>query len=160
MPINAFGLLKSDFNHSSQVLINLRLYRNNSTHYGLCQEIRKAFLKNALLQLGDNDSLDIVTFGMVFLLRHDFIILHFQSTVCLNLYDCRGGNSINQHVHIYNNCYYTLNLKRTISPSCITYSLPSRRTSPFSFADAIVPHDIRSLYETISARIKPFSKSV
>ena len=34
---------------------------------------------------------------------------------------------------------YTLKRKRTISPSFITYSLPSLRTKPFSFAVTIFP---------------------
>lgn len=54
---------------------------------------------------------------------------------------------------------YTLNLNRTISPSCITYSLPSLLTSPFSFAAFIEPHSIRSSKDTTSALIKPLSKS-
>ena len=40
-------------------------------------------------------------------------------------------------------------------PSCIIYSFPSERTSPFSFAATIVPSLIKSSYETISALINP-----
>ena len=39
---------------------------------------------------------------------------------------------------------HTLNRNSTTSPSCITYSLPSLRTRPFSFAAAIEPLAIRS----------------
>ena len=39
---------------------------------------------------------------------------------------------------------YTLNRKLTTSPSCITYSLPSERTSPLARAAARVPHSWRS----------------
>ena len=56
--------------------------------------------------------------------------------------------------------HYTLNLNRTTSPSCITYSLPSSLTSPFSLAPVIPPHLTRSSNETTSALMKPFSKSV
>ena len=41
-------------------------------------------------------------------------------------------------------CRYTLKRNRMISPSCTTYSFPSKRTRPFSFAAVIVPHLIRS----------------
>ena len=40
---------------------------------------------------------------------------------------------------------YTLKRNRTTSPSCITYSLPSERTKPFSRAAASEPSSIRSL---------------
>ena len=40
------------------------------------------------------------------------------------------------------------------------YSLPSMRTLPAAFASAIEPVSSRSLKETISALMKPFSKSV
>ena len=39
----------------------------------------------------------------------------------------------------------TLNLQLTTSPSCITYSLPSSLTLPFSLALAIEPHSTKSL---------------
>ena len=39
------------------------------------------------------------------------------------------------------------------------YSLPSRRTRPFSRAALYEPHATRSLKLTISARINPRSKS-
>lgn len=39
----------------------------------------------------------------------------------------------------------TLKRNSTTSPSFITYSLPSERTSPFSLAAAMLPHSIRSL---------------
>ena len=39
---------------------------------------------------------------------------------------------------------YTLNRKLTISPSFITYSLPSLRTRPLLLAFAIVPHSFMS----------------
>ena len=40
---------------------------------------------------------------------------------------------------------YTLKRNRTTSPSCITYSLPSERTRPFSRAAASEPSSMRSL---------------
>lgn len=55
---------------------------------------------------------------------------------------------------------YTLKRNRTTSPSCITYSLPSERISPFSRAAVMVPHASRSVNAMTSARIKPRSKSV
>ena len=55
---------------------------------------------------------------------------------------------------------YTLKRKRTTSPSCITYSLPSERTRPFSLAAAMEPLAIRSSKEMTSARMKPRSKSL
>ena len=55
---------------------------------------------------------------------------------------------------------YTLNLNKVTSPSCITYSFPSDLTSPFSFAVVYVPQFIKSSYETISALMKPLSKSL
>ena len=60
-----------------------------------------------------------------------------------------------------NNNYlvYTLNLNNTISPSCITYSLPSERNKPFSFTAFIEPSFIKSSYETTSALINPLSIS-
>ncbi len=60
----------------------------------------------------------------------------------------------------YSHDYYTLNRKLTMSPSFITYSLPSLRTRPFDFAFAIVPHSFISWNAITSARIKPRSKSV
>ena len=54
----------------------------------------------------------------------------------------------------------TLNLKRTTSPSAITYSLPSLRISPLSRATAVEPQATRSSKAITSARIKPLSKSV
>ena len=54
---------------------------------------------------------------------------------------------------------YTLNRKRTMSPSFITYSLPSERTRPFSLAADMEPHFFRSSKAMTSARIKPRSKS-
>ena len=47
-----------------------------------------------------------------------------------------------------------------MSPSCITYSLPSSRTRPFSLAAAMEPQAMRSSKATTSARMKPRSKSV
>ena len=56
--------------------------------------------------------------------------------------------------------YQTLNLNRVISPSCITYSLPSERIRPFSRQAAMLPNSFRLSKGTISARMKPRSKSV
>ena len=53
----------------------------------------------------------------------------------------------------------TLNLNKTISPSCIIYSFPSERTSPFSLAATIDPSLIKSSYDTTSAFINPLSIS-
>ena len=39
---------------------------------------------------------------------------------------------------------YTLNLNKMMSPSFTTYSLPSERTRPFSFAAVIEPFAIKS----------------
>ena len=53
----------------------------------------------------------------------------------------RGGFSVRKtwfYVH------YTLNRKSTTSPSCMTYSLPSERTRPFSLAAAREPQSNRS----------------
>ena len=41
--------------------------------------------------------------------------------------------------------FYTLMRNSVTSPSCITYSLPSSRTSPLSRAAALLPHSTRSL---------------
>ena len=57
------------------------------------------------------------------------------------------------------NLYYTLKRKCVTSPSFITYSLPSRRTRPFSLAAFWLPQACKSSKDTISARIKPFSIS-
>ena len=54
---------------------------------------------------------------------------------------------------------YTLKRNSTMSPSCMTYSLPSLRTSPFSRAAAMVPQAMRSSKAMTSARMKPRSKS-
>lgn len=54
---------------------------------------------------------------------------------------------------------YTLKRKWIISPSLTIYSLPSKRTLPASFAATILPLANKSSYETVSARIKPLSKS-
>ena len=54
---------------------------------------------------------------------------------------------------------YTLNRKLTMSPSFITYSLPSLRTRPFALALAMVPQAFMSSKAMTSARMKPFSKS-
>ena len=54
---------------------------------------------------------------------------------------------------------YTLNRKCTMSPSFITYSLPSLFTRPFSLAAASEPSSIRLSKETTSALMKPLSKS-
>ena len=54
---------------------------------------------------------------------------------------------------------YTLKRKCVTSPSFITYSLPSRRTRPFSLAAFWLPQACKSSKDTISARIKPFSIS-
>ena len=58
------------------------------------------------------------------------------------------------------NLIYTLNKKLTMSPSFITYSLPSLRTSPLDLAFAIVPQVCISSKAMTSARMKPRSKSV
>ncbi|HAJ95598.1 MAG TPA: hypothetical protein DCP02_05115 [Actinobacteria bacterium] len=55
---------------------------------------------------------------------------------------------------------YTLNLNKTTSPSFTIYSLPSIFTMPFSFAVLNDPSAISFSQGTISARIKPLSKSV
>ena len=61
---------------------------------------------------------------------------------------------------IYQFVHHTLNLNSVTSPSFITYSLPSDRKSPFSFAAAMLPQLLRSSKATISALIKPRSKSL
>src|SRR5699024_3731483 len=48
----------------------------------------------------------------------------------------------------------------TTSPSCITYSLPSMRTQPLALASAMEPASMSWSKETISALMKPRSKSV
>lgn len=55
--------------------------------------------------------------------------------------------------------FETLKKNSTTSPSCITYSLPSLRTLPFSFAATSEPKDTSVSQFTTSARIKPRSKS-
>ncbi len=55
---------------------------------------------------------------------------------------------------------YTLNLKTIISPSCTTYSFPSSLTCHFSLAAFHVPCVASASYETTSALINHFSKSV
>ena len=47
-----------------------------------------------------------------------------------------------------------------MSPSCITYDLPSARSLPASRIDFSLPNCSRSASEKISARMKPRSKSV
>jgi hypothetical protein len=54
---------------------------------------------------------------------------------------------------------YTLKRKCITSPSLTIYSFPSRRTFPASLAATMFPAAKRSSYATVSARIKPFSKS-
>ena len=54
---------------------------------------------------------------------------------------------------------YTLNRNRTISPSCMTYSLPSLRSTPASRAADIEPYFFRSSNASTSARMKPRSIS-
>jgi len=54
----------------------------------------------------------------------------------------------------------TLKRNSTTSPSDITYSLPSMRTLPAALAEAIEPAATRSSKDTISALMKPRSKSV
>ncbi len=66
----------------------------------------------------------------------------------------------NCEISDFTQIFQTLKRNNTISPSFITYSLPSLRTRPFSLAALILPHAIRSSYATTSARIKPRSKSV
>ena len=56
--------------------------------------------------------------------------------------------------------YYTLNRKLTMSPSFITYSLPSLRTRPLALAAAMEPQAFMSSKAMTSARMKPRSKSV
>ena len=48
----------------------------------------------------------------------------------------------------------------TTSPSCMTYSLPSERTRPFSLQAAIEPCSTSVSYGTTAARMKPRSKSL
>ena len=55
---------------------------------------------------------------------------------------------------------YTLNRKLTMSPSFMTYSLPSLRTRPLALAAAMVPQAFMSSKAMTSARMKPRSKSV
>lgn len=68
----------------------------------------------------------------------------------VNLKQCKeiishANKKFNKLVKSYlKNVSHTLNLKITTSPSCIMYSLPSKRTLPFSFATAQLPHSIRS----------------
>ena len=59
---------------------------------------------------------------------------------------------------LYTFCH-TLKRNSTMSPSFITYSLPSERTSPFSLAAFMEPQALRSSKATTSARMKPRSKS-
>ena len=47
-----------------------------------------------------------------------------------------------------------------MSPSCTLYSLPSLLSLPNSLALLSPLHSIKSSYETVSALIKPFLKSV
>ena len=56
--------------------------------------------------------------------------------------------------------HYTLNLNNSTSPSLTSYSLPSMRYNPFSRAAATEPHLTRSSYATVSALMKPRSKSL
>mmetsp|Transcript_7146 Transcript_7146/g.19543 ORF Transcript_7146/g.19543 Transcript_7146/m.19543 type:complete len:247 (-) Transcript_7146:855-1595(-) len=49
--------------------------------------------------------------------------------------------------------------KVMMSPSATTYSLPSRRSLPTSLAPEKPPAAVKSSNATVSARIKPFSKS-
>ena len=58
------------------------------------------------------------------------------------------------------NYFETLNLKATISPSCITYPLPSVRNLPAAFTACSLPNSFKSSYFITSAAIKPRSKSV
>ena len=46
-----------------------------------------------------------------------------------------------------------------MSPSFIVYSFPSIRIRPFSLAFTMLPHSIKSSYDTISAFINPLSIS-
>src|SRR5690349_13878753 len=46
------------------------------------------------------------------------------------------------------------------SPSATTYSFPSSRILPASLAATSPPRPAKSSYEIVSARMKPFSKSV
>jgi len=55
---------------------------------------------------------------------------------------------------------YTLNRNSVTSPSCMTYSLPSERTRPFSLQACMEPSCMSVSKGTISARMKPRSKSV
>src|ERR1035437_9671136 len=55
---------------------------------------------------------------------------------------------------------YTLKRNSTTSPSRITYSLPSTRALPAERTAARDPASTRSSYPTISALMKPRSKSV
>src|SRR6476661_9898995 len=52
---------------------------------------------------------------------------------------------------------YPLNRNSITSPSCTTYSFPSARARPCSRAGFQPPTRTKSSYETVSARIKPFS---
>ena len=56
--------------------------------------------------------------------------------------------------------FYTLKRNIVTSPSCMTYSLPSRRKRPFSLAACMLPQAFRSSKATISARMKPRSISL
>ena len=55
---------------------------------------------------------------------------------------------------------YTLNKKFKTSPSCTTYSLPSARILPCSFAPCSPLNWMKSAKAMVCARMKPFSKSV
>ena len=54
----------------------------------------------------------------------------------------------------------TLNLKKQISPSSTTYSLPCYLYFPSALTAVTVPNAIKSSYFITSAQINPFSKSV
>src|SRR5690606_40523685 len=56
--------------------------------------------------------------------------------------------------------HQTLNRKCRISPSWTRYSLPSRRMRPASRAPASPRYLMKSSKAMVSARMKPFSKSV
>ena len=73
-------------------------------------------------------------------------------------YKKRTGSEIPTRSVLYGT--QTLKRKLTMSPSFMTYSLPSLRTRPFAFAAAMVPQAFRSSKAMTSARMKPRSKSL
>ena len=75
------------------------------------------------------------------------------------------NNDVSINILIFNNTHFlppppTLNLKKQISPSSTTYSLPHYLYFPSAFTAVTVPNATKSSYLMTSAQINPFSKSV